>query len=154
MHEEHGDNHITLLRQLHDTPVKIMSQIAVRKGQEADIIEQQVARVIDAAAQLLNLLLGVVGEQFFAVDAFFHQISNQRIQLAVRLIRVSFVAAVDGSFFVQGGQQGTRSGELPVRLLFRNQFKCAHREGIADLFSADLFTAQLGLHTAQQGFFA
>ncbi|MNW60609.1 hypothetical protein D3C74_386110 [compost metagenome] len=79
MHEEHGDNHITLLRQLHDTPVKIMSEIAVGQGQEADIIEQQVACVIDAAAQLLNLLLRVVREQLFAVDALFHEIGNQRV---------------------------------------------------------------------------
>ncbi|MNI33227.1 hypothetical protein D3C73_871650 [compost metagenome] len=39
VHQEHGDNHITLLRQLHDASVEIMGQIAVGQGEQPDIIE-------------------------------------------------------------------------------------------------------------------
>ncbi|MNC40525.1 hypothetical protein D3C75_892400 [compost metagenome] len=131
-----------------------MGQIAVRQRQQPDVIEQQVTSVIDAFAKLGNLRFGVVGQQLFAVDAFFHQIGNQRVELTVRLLRISFIAAVDGGFLIEGSQKRAGGGKLPVRFFFGYEFKGAHRKGAADFFSADLFTAQLGLHSAKQRFFA
>jgi hypothetical protein len=38
-----------------------MRQITVRQRKQSDVIEQQVACVVDRAAQFSNLLFGIVG---------------------------------------------------------------------------------------------
>lgn len=98
MHEVHGDDHITLLRQFHRPAFKIGSQVALGQSQQPDVVKQQIAGSVDRVAQFLDLLLGVAIQQFLAVDADFAQIGDQMVERPVRLFRVSFVAAVDGRF--------------------------------------------------------